>query len=91
MAQHWRKQASVAYGYSLTRLALNTYMYFEELPLTYDDRAWEQKETDEGYMALLGDFLKGEYSAEKIRSFREEIRKKMELVVAYTDLSLIHI
>lgn len=85
MAQHWRKQASVAYGYSLTRLALNTYMYFEELPLTYDDRAWEQKETDEGYMALLGDFLKGEYSAEKIRSFREEIRKKMELVVAYTD------
>jgi len=59
MAQHWRKQASVAYGYSLTRLALNTYMYFEELPLTYDDRAREQKETDEGYDGAFRGFSEG--------------------------------
>lgn len=85
MAQHWKKRASVAYGYSLTRLALNTYMYYEELPLAYDERAGEQEETDRQYMELLGAFLDGNCSAEQIRSFREDIRKRMELVVAYAD------
>lgn len=90
MAQHWKKQASVAYGYSLTRLALNTYMYFEELPLTYDEGEKERKAADERYMALLEAFGKGKYSVKEISGFREEIRKKMELTIACADSLLIY-
>ncbi len=32
MAHNWKRQASLAYGCALTRLALNVYLYFEEWP-----------------------------------------------------------
>lgn len=85
MAHQWKKQASVAYGYALTRLALNTYMYFESLPLTYEDSEKKREAVDASYMGLLSGFLNGDLALEKVFDLREQLRKNMEAVIAYAD------
>jgi hypothetical protein len=87
MMRNWKKIASVVYGYAIARLALNTYLYFGELPLEYEQGTGKQEELDRRYMELLGWHLDGEYAKvlEKIEDFRREIRQEMETVVAYSD------
>lgn len=88
MARQWKKQASVAYGYALTRLALNCFMYFEELPSEYDeskDATCKQKRMDEEYQNLLKAFSDGSVVLDEVAAFRGRIRKEMEEVIAYTD------
>ena len=46
MAHNWKRQASVAYGCALTRLALNFYLFFEELPEKYEDENTDQRALD---------------------------------------------
>ena len=46
MAYTWKKQASSAYGLSLTQLVLNAVMFAEELPEQYEDWMDYQKQTD---------------------------------------------
>ena len=46
MAYTWKKQASSAYGLSLTQLVLNTVMFAEELPEQYEGWMDYQRETD---------------------------------------------
>lgn len=83
MTQHWRRQASVAYGYSLTRLALNYYTYFEDA----EEEAGQEclRRADEQFHQALGAWLAGERPLESLQSLREEIRQEMETVTAYTD------
>ena len=60
MAHNWKRQASLAYGCALTRLALNVYLYFEEWPEWCEKGFSCQKELDESYMNLLGRYLSGD-------------------------------
>lgn len=88
MAGQWKKQASVAYGYALARLALNGFMYFEELPSEYDvskDAKSKQKWVDETFQKLLGDLLDGTLDLECTVQFRSRIQNEMAEVIAYTD------
>lgn len=87
MARQWKKQASVAYGYALTRLALNNYMYFDELPEDYEaNEAVRRQETfDKEYQKLLRDFLNGGLELGAVSELRSRIQKEMEEIVAYTD------
>ena len=45
MAYTWKKQASSAYGLSLTQLVLNAVMFAEELPEQYEGWMDYQKQT----------------------------------------------
>lgn len=103
MARQWKKQASVAYGYALTRLALNCFMYFDELAAgEYADGEeagqnlaagrekgadfrQKQQQEDDQFRKLLGAWLDGELQLADVAAFREQIRREMEAVVAYTD------
>ena len=55
MANNWKKQASVAYGCALPRMALNLYLYFESFPLPGEEN--EEEKHGKRYMELLGLFL----------------------------------
>lgn len=83
MRQHWRKQASVAYGYSLTRLALNYYTYFsdadEEIVLE------NVKQADARFHQILGACLAGERPLDSLKELREQVTREMEAVTAYAD------
>lgn len=83
MIQNWKKQASVAYGYSLTRLALNYYMYLSDA----DDQTYEQELSwaEEGIHRELGNLLQGEPSLEGIRDLRCRIQQEMEAITAFAD------
>lgn len=85
MAQNWKRQASVAYGCALTRLALNLYLYVEQCG------GWESEGRLEAlrkrYMELLGLFLNGEQDrvTEEIPDFRRQISEEMGTLIACSD------
>ncbi len=83
MRQHWRKQASVAYGYSLTRLALNYYTYFSDA----DEEAVQEslKLADDQFHQILGACLAGEKPLDSLQKLRERVTREMEAVTAYAD------
>lgn len=83
MAQHWRKQASVAYGYALTRLALNYYTYFSDADedITQDSL----KQADRQFHQILGKYLAGEKPLDSLRLLRNRVTREMEAVTAYAD------
>ncbi len=88
MAKQWKKQATVAYGYALARLALNSYMYFEELPEGYDEENTalrKQERIDGQYQKLLHNFVNGDLESEEIAELRTQIQKEMEEIIAFTD------
>lgn len=85
MAQSWRKQASVAYGYSLTRLTLNMYMFYEEMPLTYDEKRRDQQELDAAFMNMVSRLEEEDVSLEEVAVLRKKINLKMETVIAFSD------
>lgn len=89
MAYNWRKQASVSYGYALSRLALNAYMFLEQMPLSGEGRQGWRQETEKHFMGLLGAFLEEsqpeEEAEKKLGLFRQQLGKRMETVVAFTD------
>ena len=60
MAYTWKKQASSAYGLSLTQLVLNTVMFAEELPEQYEGWMDYQRETDRKLILLVKGFLEGQ-------------------------------
>lgn len=83
MTQHWRKQASVAYGYSLTRLALHYYGYCEEADETMDQN--RVTEAEEQFHRILGACLAGETPLDELKKLREQVFQEMETVIAYAD------
>lgn len=87
MAKQWKKQASMAYGYALTRLALNSYMYFEELPEDYgeNEAVRRQEPFDQAYKQQLRNFVNGVQELASVSELRDRIQKEMEQIVAYTD------
>lgn len=88
MARQWKKQATVAYGYALARLALNSYMYFEELPESYDSASvalCKQEQIDSWYQKLLSDFVYGNLEAETITDLRRQVQTEMEEIIALID------
>lgn len=83
MTHQWRKQASVAYGYSLTRLALNYYTYFTDAD---EEIAQESlKETDHQFHLMLGACLAGEAPLDALKELRERVTREMQAVMAYVD------
>ena len=87
MAHNWKRQASLAYGCALTRLALNFYLFFEELPEQYEDENSSQRELDGQLVGLTGSFLDGKAKEllEQISAFRIRIQDEMHQVMAYSD------
>ncbi|MGN0158124.1 MAG: hypothetical protein ACI39W_03135 [Brotaphodocola sp.] len=87
MAKQWKKQASLAYGYALTRLTLNSCLYFEELPEDYaaNEAVRRQKAFDQEFQKLLSDCVKGELDQSLTGALRSRIQKEMEGIVAFTD------
>lgn len=97
MTRSERKRADLAYGYALTRLALNLYTRFEEL---CESRKAREKDpasvTDErteedlaSFMEILGRYLEGqEKDTEEIDGLRERLRERMETAVAYSEAFL---
>lgn len=83
MRQHWRKQASVAYGYSLTRLALNYYTYFSDADEEITQESLRQ--ADDEFHRLLGACLAGEAPLVPLRELRERVVRETETVTAYAD------
>lgn len=76
MAYNWKKQASVAYGYSLTRLALNYYMYAENIMENPADLRFE---------SMMACYLEGGNPLDDIKELREQIQNEMEIIMAYID------
>lgn len=85
MAYSWKKQASAAYGYSMVRLALQVFMYMEDLPQSYEGVLEKQKGTDERFMELLGQYLAGELTEGSLGAFRDSLVSQMETAIAFAD------
>lgn len=85
MAYNWKKQASAAYGYSLVRLALQVFMYLEDLPQSYEGVLSKQEDTDQQFMKLLEQYQSGELSREELDAFRNSLIDQMETAIAYAD------
>lgn len=90
MARQWKKQASVAYGYALARLALNCFMYFDRENTGGEDGSAGtspvcQKETDQIFCGLLDKLLEGTLERGMAGELREMLRHEMDTVIAYTD------
>jgi len=85
MAYSWKRLASAAWGYSMARLALQTYMYVENLPQSYEGLPGWQKETDERFAGLLESYLNGTLAEEEVAGFRKKLASQMETMIAYAD------
>lgn len=87
MSRQWKKQASVAYGYALTRLVLNSYIYFEELPENYEEKeaVRRQKPFDQKFQKLLQELVDDTLCLDAAAALRSEIQKEMECIIAFTD------
>lgn len=85
MANNWKKQASVAYGCALPRMALNLYLYFESFPLPGEEN--EEEKHGKRYMELLGLFLEEnqEEVLQAIDDLRSQMREHMQRIMAYAD------
>lgn len=88
LTRQWKKQASAAYGYALTRLTLNSYIYMDELLEENDpekDMERRRKEISDTFRELLGELPVGTLELERVLQLREELRRELEKVVAYMD------
>lgn len=87
MVKQWKRQASAAYGYALTRLALNSYMYFEELPEDYsaNEAVRRQEPLDLEFQKLLCDLTKDTISLAAVGALRQRVQTEMECIIAFTD------
>lgn len=85
MAQHWKKQASVAYGYALTRLVLNAYMFFEDCSDEYSETDEKQKELDSALMEMLNRIPQGSLTMPEVNALRGRLRAEMETAIACMD------
>lgn len=82
MVQQWKKQASIAYGYSLVRLSLNYYGFLEERIETKE--CVKMKLIDE-CMDVIKTILDDNWNLETIKTLRSEIIEEMEILTAYAD------
>lgn len=82
MAYNWRKQATVAYSYCLTRLALNFYLYFDELPSDYGVDSEMERKNDEEFMSVLGEWLHGELPQGRAAGLRGRLQEEMEAAIS---------
>lgn len=78
MAYTWKKQASSAYGLSLTQLVLNAVMFAEELPEQYEDWMDYQKQTDRRVILLIKEFLDGQDILDEVKALRCQAGKGNE-------------
>lgn len=85
MANQWKKRATVAYGYSLTRLALNAYMFFDTLSAGSEEHETWRKDTEAACWDLLDRHLEGSLEKEVAEQLRQQIRSAVEDIIAYTD------
>lgn len=90
MAYTWKKQASSAYGLSLTQLVLNAVMFAEELPEQYEDWMDYQKQTDRRVILLIKEFLDGQDILDEVKALRRQAEKEMNTVISYTDAFLVY-
>ena len=90
MAYTWKKQASSAYGLSLTQLVLNAVMFAEELPEQYEDWMDYQKQTDRRVILLIKEFLDGQDILDEVKALRCQAEKEMNTVISYTDAFLVY-
>lgn len=90
MAYTWKKQASSAYGLSLTQLVLNTVMFAEELPEQYEGWMDYQKQTDRRLILLVKEFLDGQDILDEVKDLRRQAEKEMNTVISYTDAFLVY-
>ncbi|MDO4268028.1 MAG: hypothetical protein Q4C73_06100 [Eubacteriales bacterium] len=90
MTQRWKKQASAAYSYSLTKLALNSYIFAEELTGDWKELTEEQKESAETFLNILGQYLEGQDVLSQVEQLRGRMMAAMEAVVGYTDSFMVY-
>lgn len=83
MNQLWKKQASIAYGYSLTRLALNLYIYLEDMDGA--DQADQISQYDSRFRNIIGLYLQGDDCFDQLKAMRNDLQAEMEAIVALTD------
>lgn len=79
-----KRQLSAAYHFSITRLALNYYMYYEICQNgTY--LAEHMKPVRERYHGLLEALFQGVLKEEELEAFRAHMIREMDYATAYTD------
>lgn len=83
--QRWKKQATVVYGYSLSRMALNAYMYADGSPFPFTRGNERVEALHRDLMEVFSRFLKGEPVLAEASGLRKRIIREMEAVVSFTD------
>lgn len=79
-----RRQMSMAYRSSFTRLGLNYYTIYES---AYDQSSVSEKVTGilEEFHHILGEFLEGKGERSSLENLRERLIHDMNILTAYTD------
>lgn len=79
-----RRQMSMAYRSSFTRLGLNYYTIYESV---YDQSSVSEKVTGilEEFHHILGEFLEGKGERSSLENLRERLIHDMNILTAYTD------
>lgn len=83
MHQLWKKQASVAYGYSLARLTLNYYMYVEAAE--EDQKQTEIVRCEQQFHQALECYLQGADYLGPLTELRRSLKHEMETIVGFSD------
>lgn len=83
MGEQWKKRASAAYGYSLTRLCLNFYAYLDRMADAGQERE-TVSEVDE-FCKNLKRFLDGESQSGLTTALRNRMILAMQTVTSMTD------
>ncbi|MFR5602010.1 MAG: hypothetical protein ACLTKI_06525 [Lachnospiraceae bacterium] len=79
-----RKRMSAAYSYALTRLTLNYYGFCLDLAEDQNPSLYGHELVGQVHR-LLAEYLNGVSILEKLKMFRERIRKEMEVLTSYAD------
>ena len=90
MTRSWKKQATSAYGLSLTQLALNAVMFAEELPEQYEYEMEFKNQINQEVLNVTEAFLEGRDILETVKSLRNRMEEKMHTVISYTDRFLVY-
>ena len=61
------------------------YMFYEEMPLTYDEKRRDQQELDAAFMDMASRLEEEDVSLEEVAALRKKINLKMETVIAFSD------